>query len=138
MKAAPSALVAVLLAALAGPPPAAADPAGVRVGREPGRTRVVLDLDAPPSYRHFLLSAPDRAVFDIEGVVLAEPPSPAEFIGSPVAQLRAAPRDERGDASACQRETSARRVSQTTDWRARRRRWHARRSTQWQRTRCAT
>ena len=94
MKAAPSALVAVLLAALAGPPPAAADPAGVRVGREPGRTRVVLDLDAPPSYRHFLLSAPDRAVFDIEGVVLAEPPSPAEFIGSPVAQLRAAPRDD--------------------------------------------
>ncbi|MEQ8264449.1 AMIN domain-containing protein [Pseudohaliea sp.] len=94
MNARPSALVAVLLAALAGPPPAAADPAEVRVGREPGRTRVVLDLDAPPRYRHFMLSAPDRAVFDIEGVVLAEPPPAAEFIGSPVAQLRAAPRGD--------------------------------------------
>lgn len=62
--------------------------AGIRVGREAGRTRMVVDLSAAPRFDLFELSGPDRIVIDLKNTQLAEPPAPGLFAATPVAGLR--------------------------------------------------
>jgi len=67
--------------------------ASVRVGREPGRTRMVVDISAAPQYDLFELSGPDRIVIDLKHTVLASTPAPALFAATPVAGLRTGVRE---------------------------------------------
>lgn len=66
----------------------AAISAELRVGREPGRTRLVVDLSAPAAYQMFSLGDPARVVIDLQNTRLAGPVAPGLFAGTPVARLR--------------------------------------------------
>ena len=79
------ALVPVLLAA---PPAVAAIDAELRVGREPDRTRLVVDLSEPATYHVFSLSDPARIVIDLRDTRLTGPVAPDLFAATPVARLR--------------------------------------------------
>ncbi|PLW81498.1 hypothetical protein CWI75_14770 [Kineobactrum sediminis] len=67
--------------------------ATIRVGRDPGRTRMVLDLSAVPEYRIFSLTNPDRIVIDLANTRLSGGVPAGLFAATPVAGLRSAARD---------------------------------------------
>jgi len=65
-----------------------AAPAQIRVGLEPGRTRIVVDLQAPVIYRQVSQRGERGIVFELDDVTLDAPVSRAEFRGTPVTALR--------------------------------------------------
>lgn len=81
-------LLALVLAPLAASPTLAAIDAELRVGREPGRTRLVVDLSEPATYHVFSLSDPARIVIDLRETRLAGPVAPDLFATTPVLRLR--------------------------------------------------
>ncbi len=91
-----SLLLALLLALPAASPALALIDAELRVGREPGRTRVVVDLSEPATYHVFSLSNPARVVIDLWNTRLAGPVPPDLFAATPVARLRTGPREDAG------------------------------------------
>ncbi|MEQ9462702.1 MAG: AMIN domain-containing protein [Haliea sp.] len=90
-----SLLLALLLVLPAAPALAVID-AELRVGREPGRTRLVVDLSAPAAYHVFSLRDPERVVIDLWDTRLAGPVPPDLFAATPVARLRTGLREETG------------------------------------------
>lgn len=61
--------------------------ADVRIGREPGRTRVVLDLRDPVTYRQ-RPGAESRAVyFELDDTTPLRPPPPGAFANTPISDL---------------------------------------------------
>lgn len=68
--------------------------AGIRVGRTPGRTRIVVDLSQAVQYTIFNLDRPDRLVIDLQNTQLRALPSANLFVGTPVAGMRSSIRNE--------------------------------------------
>ncbi len=67
---------------------------GARVGLDGPRTRIVIDLSGPATYRTFHLEAPERYVMDLEDVLGEVAVKKSEFLGTPIKALRSAPRDD--------------------------------------------
>jgi len=63
---------------------------GYRVEREPGGTRLVLDLSDRVSYRVFTLPSPARVVVDLDGVAAPLPAWRGSLENTPVAAVRSA------------------------------------------------
>ncbi len=63
--------------------------AAIRVGREPGRTRLVLDLTGVPAYEIRELQAPQRIVIDLKDTILSTPAPAGLFAATPVQALQA-------------------------------------------------
>lgn len=61
---------------------------GLRLGRIPGRTRLVLDLDAPPDYRQLAGEGPAEVVLLLAEAHWQVPANESLLVGSPVLDLR--------------------------------------------------
>lgn len=66
----------------------------LRLGQEPGRVNLVLDLSGPAKFKYFALSTPDRFVVDLSDVQRSGKKSQIDFAGSPIKGVRTAPRDD--------------------------------------------
>ena len=79
-------------------PDAAGQPAqvsaAIRVGRIPGRTRVVVDLSDKAQYLIFSLDSPDRVVIDLKNTQLQALPPAGLFVGTPIASMHSGIRNE--------------------------------------------
>ena len=62
-------------------------PVGMRVGRPPGRTRLVFDLGDPTQYRVSTLTQPDRVVIDFSNAYLSAPLAAGALLATPVARV---------------------------------------------------
>ena len=90
MRLRPAVVALVLASALPASVSAVADPAQMRVGREPGRTRIVLDLSAPVDFQQLPGDGTKQFVFELDGVSLGAVPGQAEFRGTPIDAVRVA------------------------------------------------
>lgn len=81
-------VLALLL--LAGPGLSLAAPAEVRIGREPGRTRIVIDLPGPADYRLLPGADPRRIVFALDDATDLRGPRSRDLVGTPVLAIRGA------------------------------------------------
>lgn len=67
----------------------------MRLGQEPGRINLVLDLSGTPQFKYFTLNGPDRFVVDLVDVQRTGKKSTVDFNGSPIKGVRTAPRNDR-------------------------------------------
>lgn len=68
----------------------------VRVGRTPGRTRIVFDLSEQPRYGVSMLANPNRIVIDLENAEILVSSPASLFLGTPVVNLRSVQGSGRG------------------------------------------
>lgn len=67
----------------------------MRLGQEPGRINLVLDLSGAAQFKYFTLNDPDRFVIDLMDVQRTGKQSTVNFNGSPIKGVRTSPRNER-------------------------------------------
>lgn len=67
----------------------------MRLGQEPGRINLVLDLSGAAQFKYFTLNAPDRFVVDLVDVQRTGKKSVIDFNGTPIKSVRTAPRNDR-------------------------------------------
>ncbi|MBI3773936.1 MAG: N-acetylmuramoyl-L-alanine amidase [Gammaproteobacteria bacterium] len=67
----------------------------MRLGQEPGRINLVLDLSGAPQFKFFTLNEPDRFVVDLVDVQRTGKKSVVDFNGTPIKGVRTAPRNDR-------------------------------------------
>lgn len=83
-----AAAVALAASVLAASPADAQKILAVRHWSAPDHTRIVVDLDRPASYRHRVLTGPDRIAVDIAGGRFRIPTEPIEIGDGVIRQLR--------------------------------------------------